>query len=101
MEGIIAWNIFLLVCFNRTLSIYVLNIFTRPESPDHGYITRRDILSRFYTSSFFSSMVKFGRSVFELLVRMVKNWAIRFSIYSAVWILLYGQVWFYGIAPDL
>ena len=51
---------------------------------DISYITGRDIPSRFYTSSFFRRMVKFGHSGFNLFGPMVKNSAVRFSIYSAV-----------------
>ena len=53
---------------------------------DISYITSRDILSGYYTSYLFSLIVIFGRSVFDLFGRMVRNLAVRFSIYSAVWI---------------
>ena len=45
--------------------------------------TRHNILTRFYASSFFGCVVKFGRSVFDLFGRMVKNSAIHLD--SAIW----------------
>ena len=66
------------------------------------YITRRDIPSRFYTSSFFGLMVKFGPSVSavwsKIFGRLVKTFRPsgqnfsenQFFIYSAVWIRPYG-----------
>ena len=45
-----------------------------------------------YTTSIFGRMVKFGHLVFYLFGHWVEYSAVRFSIYSAVWIGPYGQV---------
>ena len=42
----------------------------------------------------FGRLVKFGHSVLYLFGCLIKNLAVRFSIYSAVWIRPYGQVCF-------
>ena len=58
-----------------------------------SYITHRYRSSRNYTISLNGLMVKFCHSVFDLFSCKVKNSAIRFSIYLAVWIRSNGQVW--------
>ena len=52
-------------------------------------------------TSILGRMVKLGRSVFYLFGHMVKNSAIRFCTYSAVWIQPYVQVRFLGQESDL
>ena len=51
-----------------------------------------DKSGRNYSTSIFGRLVKFGSSVFDFFGRLVKYLAVRFSIYSAVWIRPYGQV---------
>ena len=53
-------------------------------------------LGRYYSCflGFFGRMVKLGHLVFYLFSRLVLFLAVRFSIYSAVWIRPFGQVRF-------
>ena len=51
----------------------------------------KDNIHKIYKHTF-GRLIKFGHSVFDLFSRLVKNSAVWFCIYSAVWIRLYGQV---------